>query len=116
MLGLQGSIGCGKTMLAPEYLLGCSYSSSHNHACVCLVQDSVFSARQVVAISVANRVSEKVWADTIRVSRRVSLTRLTVRPMTRVSTKVCTDANRVIERLLTDADRVSREAVLDTRV
>ena len=49
ILGLQGATGSGKTMLAPEYLLTSLYRYDRRHPCVCLVQDSVFSARQVVA-------------------------------------------------------------------
>ena len=48
MLGLQGATGSGKTMLAPRYLLSWLQSQNHPRSCVCLVQDSVYSARRVV--------------------------------------------------------------------
>ena len=49
VLGLQGATGSGKTMLAPGYLLSRLKTMKHAFPCVCLVQDSVYSARQVVA-------------------------------------------------------------------
>ena len=48
VLGMQGVTGSGNIMLAPEYLLTSLYRCFHSHPCICLVHDSVFSARNMV--------------------------------------------------------------------